>query len=241
MVVSDQAGDGIYQNNSASGVYNYRLEASSSIVINAGFQATYQQMSIDWNRLVFADQLLNGGGTSEIQPGLNKSLVDFSAGILAGYRESAYIGFAAHHLTQPDNGFFPNSGSKQLMKMTVHAGALFNLESGGLFDGDEQSLSLSPNLLYMKQGDFQQLNAGVYLNMYPFVGGLWFRYNFDNADAAIALLGFQFNQFKIGYTYDYTVSKLTNATGGAHEVSVAWQFGCPEKREKIKAIKCPSF
>lgn len=242
LVVSDQAGDGMLTNNSFSGVYSYRLEASRSIVLNAGLQATYQQLSIDWDKFVFADQLVNGGQTQEPVPAnLTRSFPDFSAGILAGYRESFYVGFAAHHLSQPDNGFYPGSGSRQLMKYTVHAGAIFNLLPLSGFDDNRNVPSISPNILYQQQGDFRQLNTGMYLNLYPFVAGLWFRYNFDNSDAAIALLGFEHNQFKIGYTYDYTVSRLSNATGGAHEVSVAWQFACPERSNKIRAIKCPSF
>lgn len=242
MVVSDQAGDGMLTNNSFSGVYSYRLDISRSIVMNAGLQATYQQLSIDWDKFIFADQLNNGGQSQEPVPGsLNKSFPDFSAGFLMGYRESIYFGFAAHHLTQPDNGFYAGSGSKQLMKITAHAGAIFNLIPSAGFDDTREVPSISPNILYQQQGEFRQMNTGMYLNIHPFVAGLWFRYNFENPDAAIALLGFEYNQFKVGYTYDYTVSRLTNATGGSHEISVAYQFACPERSEKIKAIKCPTF
>lgn len=242
LVVSDQAGDGMLTNNAFSGVYSYRLELSRTIVMNAGLQATYQQLSIDWDKFIFADQLATGTPTQEPRPNsLSRSYPDFSAGFILGYRESIYLGFAAHHLTQPDNGFYANSGSKQLMKITAHAGAVFNLVPYASLEEQKYLPSISPNILYMQQGEFRQMNLGAYLNLYPFVGGLWFRYNFENADAAIALLGFEHKQFKIGYTYEYTVSRLTNATGGAHEFSVAWQFACPERSEKIRAIKCPTF
>jgi type IX secretion system PorP/SprF family membrane protein len=246
LVVSDQAGDGLLITNSFSGLYSYRLEASRDIVLNAGMQATYQQMSIDDSKLIFADMLTNGTNTSPDldlirSSGLTQSFPDFSAGLLVGYRESIYLGFAAHHLTQPDNGFYSGSGSRLLMKYTIHAGAIFNLIPATGFDDNRALPSISPNILYQQQGEFRQMNAGLYLNIYPFVAGLWFRYNFENPDAAIALLGFEYNQFKIGYSYDYTVSRLTNATGGAHEVSVAWQFACLERSTKIKAIKCPTF
>jgi type IX secretion system PorP/SprF family membrane protein len=242
MVISDQAGDGMLTNNSFSGVYAYRLDLSRHIVMNAGLQASYHQITIDWDKFIFADQLIGGTASDEPRPAsLSKSFPDFSAGLIFGYRESVYLGLAAHHLTQPDNGFYSGSGSRQEMKITAHAGAIFNLVPYASFEEQKYLPSLSPNILYMQQGEFRQMNVGTYLNLYPFVGGLWFRYNFDNPDAAIALLGFEHRQFKIGYTYDYTVSRLSNATGGAHEISVAWQFACRERTEKIKAIKCPTF
>jgi hypothetical protein len=46
---------------------------------------------------------------------------------------------------------------------------------------------------------------------------------------------------KFGYSYDLTVSELTPATGGAHEVSMTLQFDCRGKRSKFRTISCPAF
>jgi hypothetical protein len=46
---------------------------------------------------------------------------------------------------------------------------------------------------------------------------------------------------KFGYSYDLTVSELTPATGGAHEVSMTIQFDCRGKRSKFRTISCPAF
>ncbi|MEI6747733.1 MAG: type IX secretion system membrane protein PorP/SprF [Bacteroidales bacterium] len=246
MVNASNAGGGILKSDAISLMYSYRLVISNSLVANVGFQGTYLQNKLDWNSLVFEDQLISGIGvinpvTLEAQPDhLTKGTSDFSAGMLIGYKESLYFGTAVHHLSQPDIAFYNNTPSKLDMKITVHAGAYIDLEQG-LDGNDIENLSVSPNIMYIQQGNFRQLNLGMYMNVYPFVGGLWFRHNFENPDAIIALLGFQHAQFKVGYSYDYTVSKLTNATGGAHEVSFAWQFPCPQKVFKIKAIKCPRF
>jgi type IX secretion system PorP/SprF family membrane protein len=246
MVNAANGGGGILQSVSASFIYSYRLVLSNTLVANIGFQGSYMQNKLNWNELIFEDQLISGNGiinpvTLETPPDhLTKSTSDFSAGMLLGYKESLYLGAAVHHLTQPDIAFYNNVPSKLDMKITVHAGAYIDLEQG-LNGNDIEDLSVSPNIMYIQQGNFQQLNLGMYLNVYPFVGGLWFRHNFENPDAVIALLGFQHAQFKIGYSYDYTVSELTNATGGAHEISFAWQFPCPRKVFKIKAIKCPRF
>ena len=77
----------------------------------------------------------------------------------------------------------------------------------------------------------------------PFIVGGWFRQaiSFENADAFIFMVGIQKDFFKVGYSYDITVSPLSNVSGGAHEITLGLQFNCPEKRKSIKAIDCPSF
>ncbi|MCU0325733.1 MAG: PorP/SprF family type IX secretion system membrane protein [Spirosomaceae bacterium] len=67
-----------------------------------------------------------------------------------------------------------------------------------------------------------------------------------NNDALIALIGFRQDAFSIGYSYDITVSNLGFSTGGAHELSIAYQFDAfePEpkrSRRRNKELSCPKF
>ena len=120
--------------------------------------------------------------------------------------------------------------SKLPMKITAHGGAMIPLEKGN-------ESYISPNILFQKQQDFQQLNLGLYVVRGPIVGGLWYR----NQDAFILLLGFQKDQIKLGYSYDVTVSRLGNATAGSHEISFQLQFQCKPKHKKFRTVSCPSF
>jgi type IX secretion system PorP/SprF family membrane protein len=115
-------------------------------------------------------------------------------------------------------------------KFTVHGGAIIPLEKGN-------ESYLSPNVLFQAQQKFQQLNIGLYYVKGPFVAGLWYR----NQDAVVALVGVQNNNFKFGYSYDITVSKLSGNTAGSHEISLQIQFECKTKRKKYRTISCPSF
>jgi type IX secretion system PorP/SprF family membrane protein len=186
-------------------------------------------------------------GTGEIISGteapperLSVGDVDFASGFVLGYNERLYLGAAVHHITMPDLSFYQGNTSRLDMRITVHAGALFDLNQG-LQGSENEQLSFSPNILYMQQGDFHQLNAGMYVNFYPFVSGLWMRHNFENSDALIVLLGFQQPEFKIGFSYDFSLSKLGLPSGGTPELSFVWLLPCPKKEFKYKAIKCPSF
>jgi len=198
-----------------------------------GFQATYAQKSIDWSKLNFGDMIDPRRGfvwnTNEV-PGLNKkSNLDVSAGLL-GYSKRYFFGAAVHHLTQPDEAFISGGSSKLPMKITGHAGAMIPLAKGN-------EAFISPNILYQMQQDFQQLNLGLYVVKGPIVAGLWYR----NQDAFILLIGFQKEQFKMGYSYDVTISRLGNSTAGSHEISFQLQFECKPKHKKFRTVSCPSF
>jgi len=241
LLTSDRAGEGTLVTNMVSGIYSYRLEVNRYFSIKAGFQVSYFQKKIDWDKLTFGDQIDPRYGfiyyTAEQKPNLTKGSIDYSAGLL-GYSENIYGGVAVHHLTQPNQGFF--SLSKLPYKITAHMGGIIDLEQHRRRRKIEDP-TISPNILYMMQQDFREINYGLYYSRYPLVSGLWFRQGFNNPDALIALLGFQTTVVKIGYSYDVTISKLTNATGGSHEISFAMQFDCRPKKKRVRPITCPSF
>jgi type IX secretion system PorP/SprF family membrane protein len=225
--------------------YAYHLRLTQKLRMNAALQAGYYQLRLNWDNLVFEDMIVPSTGEiisgSEAQPSkLNVGDVDFSTGLVLGYDERFYLGAAAHHITNPDLAFYQGNISRLSTRFTIHAGGIFSLKQA-IPGRENDDFSLSPNLVYIQQGKFHQLNGGMYLNFYPFVTGLWFRHNFENPDAAIIMLGFQQPTFKVGYSFDCTVSKLGMPPGGTHEISFVWYLPCPKKDFQYKAIKCPSF
>ena len=247
-VMSDDQGDGTITATSIGAMYSYRVNLTNRLTMNAGFQTTYIQNKLNSGKLIFGDQInrLTGEISNYTEEELNKDrlnfgMVDFSTGLLLGYKESIYFGVAAHHITQPDNSFTSIGNSRLDMKITAHAGAMIDLREG-LDGGGIEDLSISPNILYQQQGKFHQLNIGLSFNVFPMVIGAWYRHNFENADAIIGLIGFQHEKLRVGYSYDYTISSLSNnATNGAHEISFGWIFDRPQKKFKHRAINNPVF
>lgn len=232
-VFHDRAGEGTLNTTNASLMYAYDRPINRHFSIRAALQATFFQKAIDWDKLTFGDMIDARYGfvyqTQETPITNSKSGVDFSAGIL-GFSKKFYGGFAAHHLTQPDEGLI--GPSKLPMKYTVHAGAIIPLNR------NVEESSISPNVLFMQQDKFQQVNMGIYVTKGSIVGGLWYRKD----DSFIILVGFTQGMFKIGYSFDVTVSKLGLSNSyGSHEVSFALQFDCKPKKRKFRTISCPSF
>jgi hypothetical protein len=126
------------------------------------------------------------------------------------------------------------------MKYTAHAGAVIPIQK----KSRDNDASLSPNVLYRRQGEFQQLNLGMYINKGPIVAGVWFRgllFGERYRDSFITTIGIQTDVIRVGYSYDVTISELTPSTGGSHEVSLAITFDCRPKKPKFRTIACPSF
>jgi len=249
LVMSDAQGDGGLVRSSAAAYYSYNLKISDQINIRFGAKGAYYQEKLNWNKFIFADQINSttgeiDGNSAEQPPSKdNISVVDFAAGIVLNHSDRFFAGISVDHLTQPSLSFYNNSNSKLPMKITINAGALINASRGGLGNVHNGDILIQPNILYMQQDYFHQLNAGLYINKYPFVIGTWFRHNFQNPDAIVALFGITYNNLKIGYSYDFTVSEVGGEAGGAHEISFAWDF-CLYKdqaRRRIRAIKSPSF
>lgn len=251
MFTGDRQGEGALSTMIVGGFYSYKLKVSESVNVDFGIQATYNQLKIDWNKFIFEDMIDPNTGLSNLPTGENPAnwntnitYVDFSAGLMLGYEDKIFGGIAVHHMNEPNNGLYMSSDSKLPMKITFHAGTEINLITGQWGGGEEQDITLSPNILYQQQGQFHQINAGLYGKLSPFVAGFWFRHNFENPDAVIALVGFKQPSYQIGYSYDFTVSKIGIGAGGAHEVSFIWEFCIYRedfKRRRIRTIKSPTF
>lgn len=249
ILMSDRQGDGALVRSSISAMYSYHLKVSEPIVISFGVQGSYYMETLDWEKLVFADQI--DPTTGNIDPSSNEqrpanetvSVVDFSAGAVMGYYDQWFVGVAVHHLTQPNISFYDNTDSKLPMKFTLHGGVSINLTEGMLGGAGDKDWMLEPQLIYMQQEHFRQLNFGLYVSRYPIILGAWFRSNFSNPDSFIALVGLKFSNIRVGYSYDFTVSNIGGSSGGAHEITFAWDFCIYKqgKRRKIRAISSPSF
>ncbi|MFQ5335005.1 MAG: type IX secretion system membrane protein PorP/SprF [Flavobacteriales bacterium] len=233
-IIRDDAGEGTINTTTASAMYAYQLNVNRNFSMKVGFKATFMQKALDWAKLNFGDMIDPRYGfiyqTNEIQGSSSVIKPDFSAGIL-GYSKMFFFGFAASHLTKPPESFTELPEVRLPRKYTGHVGAVIPLRR------DPKQGTISPNILFQQQQDFMQLNMGLYVTKGPMVGGLWYR----NQDSFILLVGVQSDVVKFGYSYDITVSKLSNATAGSHELSFAIQFDCRPKRRKFRTISCPSF
>lgn len=253
ILLADDAMNGVYRTNQFSLIYGYRLQVNDELFIKFGMEAGMIQNSLDWERLRFGDQIdpvngfedpLGGPYLSEERPPaeLSRALLDISAGLLV-YGRRFYGGISLKHMNRPDESFLEinqNLSAGLPMRLSAQAGFEISLLTG---NNQKHPSFISPNVLFVQQGDLGQINAGAYVAMGMIYGGLWYRHTFANPDAAIGLVGVRYQSLKIGYSYDFTLSRLSAVNaGGTHEISLSINLDDSEsarrKKRRERYIDC---
>lgn len=242
IAMNDVAGEGLLTSRSLSAVYSYQLRVTRKFTMRFGLEAQYMQRSLDFSKLRFEDQIDATRGF--VRP-TNEPVVDntisspnFSTGML-GYTENFYFGMAVHNVIEPRQSFYGDPESTLPRRYTAHGGVVIPLDKR-----KNPKATISPNILFMMQNKFTQLNGGFYVNRGPLVTGLWYRQTlgeFKNSDALMVLIGFRKDKFKFGYSYDLTVDSKRTAAPGSHEVSATVEWCSRTRPLRFRPISCPDF
>lgn len=240
LLLKDDEAHGLLNTINVSAMYSHYLKVRPNFVVRTALQVSVIDKRINTNKIILPGQIdgLTGqitGETLYIDKTSNTKL-DFSFGAVA-YVGMFYGGIALHHLSQPNLNFVSDS-TRLDMKMTFHAGAEIMLTKDKYA---ARKWSLAPAVLFQKQGEFTQMNYGLYVNKGTLVGGIWFNQAFNlEYDSVIIMAGIVTEAFRISYSYDHTVSDLSQVNSGAHEISISIPIQI-HKRKRYGAVRSPMF
>lgn len=232
--------------------YSYQILVSKKHIFRPALQLSYVSKNIDYNKLTFGTQYTNDGyvggssGESWIKNGV--SFADISSGVLL-YSKNYWVGFSLHHMNQPNQSFF-NRESRLPAKFSFFGGFTwsFTPEWRKRHVNPNEEKSISPAFLYKMQGKSDQFDLGLYARYNTLVAGIWYRGiplkvylpEKNNRDAIVFLVGLIYQGLNVGYSYDLTLSKLTVASGGSHEITVSYSIK-HKKKKIVKVLPCPKF
>lgn len=254
MVTSDREGLAGMTSTAVALDYSYQVRLSSEWSARAGLEGSYVWRSLDFSKLIFGDQLdftgiVKGQTDENFNSDFSVNYFDLAAGAMV-YNGNLWVGFATHHLLTPNQSLIEASDELP-RKYSVHAGYKIPIRSARPQAWGRREVSVTPTLLYKRQGEFSQFDVGMYYTYEPMVFGVSYRgipinsvEGIMNNESLIVLLGFSTNGFNIGYSYDVTISNLGFRSGGAHELSLSYQFflGDPRKPPKhVRKLPCPKF
>lgn len=248
IITRDEAGSGDLQRTTVTPSLAYEANLTRKLSLRFGMQAGLGSSSINFNKLVFGDQIARGGNVPTIEDTPNSvNYFDINTGVVI-YTSNAWFGASFFHLNQPDESFNSSGEDSPLpVKFSFHGGYKFNLTEDNQL---EESFSLAFN--YRGQKKFDQLDIGGYYTLDVLNFGIWYRgipffkrfaSGYSNNDAISLVVGIKTNKMSFGYSYDITISNLNNGnSSGAHELTASYQFCQLSKlRKKRIFVACPSF
>ncbi len=254
----DKQGTGGLVTTSIAAQYSYQVNLTEKWSARGGLNFGYGSRSINWSKLTFPNQLNNSGVAvaPDIPPIQSANYFDAGAGALV-YSRYFWAGLSALHMNRPNQALVGGSVGQLAelpMRINLTSGITIPLEKrmyGRGYNADNVVKSITPTLLYKRQGNFQQLDIGAYFTVSPLILGMWYRglpvlkvenSTVLNQDALVFLVGFKREDLSIGYSYDLTIGRLGPGTQGAHEISISYEFDTPQKRRrKFSPIPCPRF
>ena len=237
LATHDQQGQGTINTSMLGLIYSYHLPLGRKWKMMFGARASWYQKFLDWDKLTFGDMIdprrVFIYSTGDVPRGGSRGFFDASTGMVI-FNKHFFAGAAWHHMNRPNESMIIGD-SKLPWRFTGHMGAEIKLGSKSKYSN---STSIMPNIIYQYQNGFQELSVGTYIKYGSFNVGAWYR----NRDAFILTIGINTGKFKLGYSYDVTVSKLNNGvSGGSHEISMGINLNCKSKPVSFRTISCPSF
>mgnify|MGYP000247531815 CR=1 FL=1 len=201
---------------SAYGTYAYHLGISARTSIAAGFGAGFSNLSLTASKLDF-------GPTNPVDPAvytsneINNIRPDFNAGVWI-YSADFFAGLAAQQIIPSKIDFSNGTLTQQEGKFVPH---LFLTAGYRFLLNDDINVVPSTMIKYVSS----TLNADVNVKFqYQDLGWAGVSYRLEDGFAAMVGMNIS-NTFNIGYSYDYTTSKLNSFTKGTHEILVGFTLG----------------
>jgi type IX secretion system PorP/SprF family membrane protein len=254
----DQAGSLDFGTQQARGSFSYAKRMGGyrrkAHYLVLGADAGITQRGFDAARARWGSQN-NGGQFDPSIPSGEINLVrnnimyaDLSAGLLwffvNGEGNNFYAGVAYSHINEANQSFTDDEIFPHPPKYTVHAGGEFQIQP---------RLGLVPGFVFFTQNKLMEINSGTSLRFalgndrrtnQAVQFGIWNRVanRLDQGvllDALIFSTRFDYDQFSIGFSYDYNTSDFRSATrgNGGFELALLYKVCGKDRRN----LYCPDF
>lgn len=208
--------------------YSHRIKANQNWSLQGGLSLSFVFQGVDASK--FKNLTDPPAAQMNTQP-------DFAAGFLAMSRQSQ-IGFSASHLNTGYlrfNSYFEASPLKFIGYFS-HTFKIYDktkVKDNGFY--------VTPAFMVQYQSPSIMVNYGVSVRVENVIAGVWARTNPASFSSAIFSLGYAFDRFAIGYSYDYNMLSAQKymPNTGSHEVTLVATFPLDPKRGRYGPVKSP--
>ena len=235
-LLDQSAGDAGYNyfNGYASVAYTgVKFGAQQTTHLTLGIQAGILSRKFDPSKFQWGSQYnpLTGydpnAPSNEVITRSSSNVFDANFGALLydgnpNHKVNAFIGGSVAHLTQPSDPFLSENNYHLPMRFAVHGGARFIVS-------DE--LSITPNALYLRQGNADETMVGAYAQLVVTdFSDLLLGVDYRLKAAVVPYLGFRYQDITVGVSYDVNASSLTQLASGSNAFELSLSYTSHKKR-----------
>lgn len=203
---NDNSGPSRRTGMNVNGAYHIKIDPRRNKYLGLGMGVSLAQHTIDETKLetyLPDDPAVINGFNNQLVP-------DANVGVFYKWNEGSFVGLSAYNLVQMKRDLFDFDNilyNPMVRTYYLFAGHTFQTES-------DFSIKTSTLVRAIETGTFQvDLNAIAVYRKHA-----WFGLSYRHLDAVTAMIGAQIAQFRVGYSYDYTISDIGRYSNGSHEV-----------------------
>jgi len=234
--LNDQQMEGVINNNAIGTTVSHRIELNNRAMLGGGISLNYFQKSFNWNHLTFEDQLRAGSSnrypTAERFGQSRSTMIDLGVGFI--YASKKLVGgLNISHINTPKERFNPESDAILPRRYTAHIAYRFQR-----YSFSRKAYAITPSLVYENQAGMNYLNIGGYWNNHFLTLGTWYRVK----QAMVFTIGFSYQKFDWGYSYDHSLQNAQINYGATNEFTLSYSFQWKGKDpSKNYKGKCPDL
>jgi type IX secretion system PorP/SprF family membrane protein len=208
--------------------YAYHVPIKGDVFFSAGIFAGLKQWTVSMDQLQVFES-----GDPVLARGSNSAIIypDFNPGLML-YSDKYYAGLSIKQIWRNDLTKVVGSGASRLRWHYIATGG-YRLDNGkGLY-----SFIPSVNIKYA----FSTFPA-VDLNFMMNYNRQWdLGVSYRVVEGFCAYTSYTIRNINIGYSFDYTLSKIRFGSANTHEIMVTWRR-CPRKNNEEKdMLRCPAW
>jgi len=185
-----------------------------------GLGGVFYQYKFDGKDIPVNDPLYTG--TDEVS-----YVPDANFGVFL-YNDDYFVGLSAAHLFQSAVKMGDNNINDDIMMRHFYATAGYTFHIRDLVD-------LEPSVIVRKT-----INSDLYYDISTklFINHFWMAVSYRTNDQIVGMVGVNYNQYYIGYSYDhYTDNLIADSSNGTHEITLGINFDIPNKMKRASRLK----
>ncbi len=234
-LVMQQESMGLYKNMSIGAQIGYKLKVLKG-ELSIGVQLGFINEEFKGTQVILPDDDDYHQGTDDAIPTSDIAGNAFDLGVGVFYTHRLFwAGISATHLTSPT--ITMSTDGSEAKNYEFEAGRVLYFMAGSNIPIKNTLFEVQPSMMVKTDLTFTQAEITGRVRYNKFLTfGVGYRHN----DAVSAMIGAEYKDFFLGYSYDYPISDISKASSGSHEIFAGYRLKIDlseKNKNKHKSIR----